>query len=117
MSIYLLAQEIEDEGRRITTDVHPEVKYSQPVDTTTAETEFVALVPLNRTPSEMGFERQPARGCYPIIIKFSCYLETLYSYFRPSQNFSKIQLIKSKIEKEGQGYYFEEIYGLNKSEE
>jgi len=66
----------------------------------------------------MGFERRPARGCYPILIRFTCASQNLFVYLRPNNaDFSQVQLIKEKIETNGHGYYFEEIYGLGKSDE
>ena len=107
LTIFLLAQEIEEQATNITTEVHSEVKYTTVIGVTPAETELVAVIPLNRPASEMGFERRPARGCYPLLVRFTCASQNLFVYLRPTANFSQIQLIKEKIEKDGQGYYFE----------
>jgi hypothetical protein len=107
LTIFLLAQEIEEQATNITTEVHSEVKYTTVIGVTPAETELVAVIPLNRSASEMGFERRPARGCYPLLVRFTCASQNLFVYLRPTANFSQIQLIKEKIEKDGQGYYFE----------
>jgi CO dehydrogenase nickel-insertion accessory protein CooC1 len=83
MTIFLLAQEIEDAKFNITLNVVAEVKYSQQMQANNIEAEFIAQIPLNRSVESMEFERQPASSFYPILIRFTSSQQNLYVYLKP----------------------------------
>jgi hypothetical protein len=73
MTIFLLAQEIEDAKFNITLNVVAEVKYSQQMQANNIEAEFIAQIPLNRS----------VESFYPILIRFTSSQQNLYVYLKP----------------------------------
>lgn len=65
----------------------------------------------------MKFNRPPSYSSYPLLIRFESADQKLYIYMKPTLNFGQVHLIKTKLEFEGKGNFFEEVYGISKPDE